>query len=291
MPDPTPSEIERLRGLLEKAITSQLSARHLAFGVPWRRMTSCVLDVVIDALARRDAEVERLKGAGARDVTLHRKHTVRAISEIVYETLAHFDLSPGDEHEALCATLVDQCVGFVMDDPDGIAEHIRVLDLRDETIARLTADLDAARENLLAQEEATQVALAAGDRLTAERDEARAESEHLSQRICDECPDADGYPTGWGENRVEGRFACVCMAEAEPYQEMQKRAEAAEARVRELLEIRTAAAAHLEFLEPDSLLDQETDPILRHEAELAVSTLRALIALRDQSALAKGADG
>lgn len=30
------------------------------------------------------------------------------------------------------------------------------------------------------------------------------------------CGDCDG--TGWQENRVEGRYPCTCMTEAEPYQ-------------------------------------------------------------------------
>ena len=43
-----------------------------------------------------------------------------------------------------------------------------------------------------------------------------------ADRLCDVCHrDANGTPTGWCENRVEGRHACVCMTEAEPYQELQ----------------------------------------------------------------------
>jgi hypothetical protein len=41
------------------------------------------------------------------------------------------------------------------------------------------------------------------------------ENEKLGQNVCDVCS-PDNY--GWVENRVEGRGACVCMTEAEPFQ-------------------------------------------------------------------------
>lgn len=43
--------------------------------------------------------------------------------------------------------------------------------------------------------------------------ELEKENEELMQRSCDVC-DGDG----WVYNRVEGRGACVCMTEAEPFQ-------------------------------------------------------------------------
>lgn len=43
----------------------------------------------------------------------------------------------------------------------------------------------------------------------------KEETEKLAQNVCDECS-PDNY--GWIFNRVEGRAACVCMAEAEPFQ-------------------------------------------------------------------------
>ena len=42
-----------------------------------------------------------------------------------------------------------------------------------------------------------------------------AENEKLNQQVCDEC-DPENY--GWVHNRVEGRGACTCMIEAEPFQ-------------------------------------------------------------------------
>lgn len=39
--------------------------------------------------------------------------------------------------------------------------------------------------------------------------------DELSQHVCDECI-PDNY--GWVFNRVEGRGACTCMLEAEPFQ-------------------------------------------------------------------------
>lgn len=42
-----------------------------------------------------------------------------------------------------------------------------------------------------------------------------AENEKLAQNVCDEC-DPENY--GWVFNRVEGRGACTCMLEAEPFQ-------------------------------------------------------------------------
>ncbi|NTW88710.1 MAG: hypothetical protein HGB26_06210 [Desulfobulbaceae bacterium] len=41
------------------------------------------------------------------------------------------------------------------------------------------------------------------------------ENEQLAQNVCDECS-PDNY--GWVFNRVEGKAACVCMTEAEPFQ-------------------------------------------------------------------------
>lgn len=35
------------------------------------------------------------------------------------------------------------------------------------------------------------------------------------------CGDCDG--SGWLENRVDGKFPCTCMTEAEPYQLLQER--------------------------------------------------------------------
>lgn len=42
---------------------------------------------------------------------------------------------------------------------------------------------------------------------------AAAERDELAQQVCDEC-----NGDGWKENRVEGRYPCVCMTEREPYQ-------------------------------------------------------------------------
>lgn len=41
------------------------------------------------------------------------------------------------------------------------------------------------------------------------------ENEQLAQNVCDECS-PDNY--GWVFNRVEGKAACGCMIEAEPFQ-------------------------------------------------------------------------
>jgi hypothetical protein len=43
----------------------------------------------------------------------------------------------------------------------------------------------------------------------------KAGLEHNEQNVCDEC-DPENY--GWVFNRVEGRGACTCMLEAEPFQ-------------------------------------------------------------------------
>lgn len=40
----------------------------------------------------------------------------------------------------------------------------------------------------------------------------RAQIEELEQNSCGDCTD------GWKENRVEGRHACTCMTEMEPFQ-------------------------------------------------------------------------
>lgn len=53
------------------------------------------------------------------------------------------------------------------------------------------------------------------DALTRGRDE-------LLQHVCDECCDKTGAPTGWVENRVEGRVPCACVSESEPYQILQR---------------------------------------------------------------------
>lgn len=45
------------------------------------------------------------------------------------------------------------------------------------------------------------------------------ENSHLNSLICDECADAEGRATGWCENRVEGRYPCVCLTETEAWQE------------------------------------------------------------------------
>jgi hypothetical protein len=52
-------------------------------------------------------------------------------------------------------------------------------------------------------------------RLLAEIEELTAENEELNQNVCGEC-DSENY--GWVFNRVEGRGACTCMLEAEPFQ-------------------------------------------------------------------------
>lgn len=49
--------------------------------------------------------------------------------------------------------------------------------------------------------------------LRGENQKLRDENERISQRTCDEC---DGE--GWVYNRVEGRGACTCMIEAQPFQ-------------------------------------------------------------------------
>lgn len=72
------------------------------------------------------------------------------------------------------------------------------------------------------------------DRLTTNLQQARERIEELEQRICDECTDAEGWPTGWKENRVEGRHACGCITEAEPYQVLESQLAAQGERVREL---------------------------------------------------------
>ena len=45
------------------------------------------------------------------------------------------------------------------------------------------------------------------------------------------CGDCDG--SGWLENRVDGRYPCTCMTEAEPYQILQEQLEAAQAEINE----------------------------------------------------------
>ena len=52
------------------------------------------------------------------------------------------------------------------------------------------------------------------------------ERDELLQHVCDECRDETGSPTGWVENRVEGRVPCTCMLEAEPYQHLQRERDA-----------------------------------------------------------------
>lgn len=49
--------------------------------------------------------------------------------------------------------------------------------------------------------------------LRAELAEKEGEIERLEQQVCDAC-----NGDGWIYNRVEGRGACVCMTEAEPFQ-------------------------------------------------------------------------
>lgn len=46
----------------------------------------------------------------------------------------------------------------------------------------------------------------------AEVDRLREEVETLEQNSCGDCTD------GWKYNRVEGRYACTCMTEMEPFQ-------------------------------------------------------------------------
>lgn len=43
----------------------------------------------------------------------------------------------------------------------------------------------------------------------------KADNDELAARVCDEC-----NGDGWNENRVEGRHACACMEEAEPYAQL-----------------------------------------------------------------------
>jgi hypothetical protein len=52
-------------------------------------------------------------------------------------------------------------------------------------------------------------------RIIDERDEFKQKFEEVSQQVCDECS-PENY--GWVFNRVEGRGACTCMIEAEPFQ-------------------------------------------------------------------------
>jgi len=59
----------------------------------------------------------------------------------------------------------------------------------------------------------------------------KIENEELVQRVCDEC-DGDG----WCENRVEGRYPCVCVTETEPYQLLQASLAEKEAEMTELRE-------------------------------------------------------
>lgn len=45
-----------------------------------------------------------------------------------------------------------------------------------------------------------------------------SELEGLAEYQCADCQD-----TGWLENRVEGKYACTCMTEMEPYQLLESR--------------------------------------------------------------------
>jgi hypothetical protein len=46
----------------------------------------------------------------------------------------------------------------------------------------------------------------------------------MSEFTCADCQD-----TGWLHNRVEGRYACTCMTEMEPYQELERELEMSKA--------------------------------------------------------------
>ena len=59
--------------------------------------------------------------------------------------------------------------------------------------------------------------------------------DELEQNICDECTDEQGTPTGWIENRVEGKAPCTCMIEAEPYQVLVRENEELKAHVDRLI--------------------------------------------------------
>jgi hypothetical protein len=65
------------------------------------------------------------------------------------------------------------------------------------------------------------------------------QNEELSQRVCDDC-DPENY--GWVFNRVEGRGACTCMLEAEPFQIL----------LTALETIRKAATGEIQIAEDDT---------------------------------------
>jgi hypothetical protein len=57
----------------------------------------------------------------------------------------------------------------------------------------------------------------------------RRERDHLNEWHCDVCTrNEDGGPSGWIENRVEGKVPCACVEDMEPYQVLLKALIAAE---------------------------------------------------------------
>lgn len=77
----------------------------------------------------------------------------------------------------------------------------------------------------------------------------REERDQLQQHVCDECVDEDGNPTGWRENRAEGRYACACIAESEPYIALAEERDAAIARAEDwhrIADLRSAALVEAE---------------------------------------------
>ena len=114
-------------------------------------------------------------------------------------------------------------------------------------VERLTADLayadSKATETELQHKKVLQVQRESltGEcrRLSAEVERLEAENSELSQHVCSECG-PENY--GWVFNRVEGKAACGCMTEAEPFQILLKALE----------EIHRAATGEHQIAEDDT---------------------------------------
>lgn len=92
---------------------------------------------------------------------------------------------------------------------------------KDQMVGKQFSDLEmASRVRMLMRDDLNHefICMAGRDRimyLSQQVDRLENEVSELSQNVCDSCS-PDNY--GWVFNRVEGKAACVCMTEAEPFQ-------------------------------------------------------------------------